>query len=133
MLSYLIVCVWDFLHFFFLHFLNLKAGWLLRTEWCIYQHFLDDQLSLSFSKCVCERESVCVCVCSHSHGWSWERKKHAMNIYMKTKSPTSDQLEQICFQIVSKFQCSLFLRITTLLSWLKSTLLLKNKCFDTHI
>jgi len=27
----------------------------------------------------------------------------------------------------------LFLRITTILTWLKSTLLLKNKCFDTHI
>jgi len=31
------------------------------------------------------------------------------------------------------FQRSLFLRITTLLTWLKSTLLLKNKCFDKHI
>jgi len=31
------------------------------------------------------------------------------------------------------FQCSLFLRIPTLLTWLKSTLLLKNKCFDTTI
>jgi len=29
----------------------------------------------------------------------------------------------------SNFQRSLFLRITTLLSWTKSTLLLKNKCF----
>ncbi len=35
--------------------------------------------------------------------------------------------------IFSIFQHSLFLRITTLLSWLKSTLSLKNKCFDTHI
>jgi len=31
------------------------------------------------------------------------------------------------------FQCSLFLRITTLLTWLKSTLSLKIKCFDTTI
>ncbi len=31
------------------------------------------------------------------------------------------------------FQHSLFLRITILLSWLKSTLLLKNKCFGTTI
>jgi len=31
------------------------------------------------------------------------------------------------------FQRSLFLRITTLLSWLKSTLLLKNKCLGTTI
>jgi len=31
------------------------------------------------------------------------------------------------------FQRSLFRRITTLLSWLKSTLLLKIKCFDTTI
>ncbi len=31
------------------------------------------------------------------------------------------------------FQCSLFLIITTLLSWLKSTLLLKNKCIRTTI
>ncbi len=31
------------------------------------------------------------------------------------------------------FQCSLFPRITTLLTWLKSTLLLKIKCFDTTI
>jgi len=31
------------------------------------------------------------------------------------------------------FQRSLLLRITTLLSWLKSTLLLKIKCFDTTI
>jgi len=30
-------------------------------------------------------------------------------------------------------QHSLFLRIITLFSWLKSTLLLKIKCFDTHI
>jgi hypothetical protein len=33
----------------------------------------------------------------------------------------------------NKFQRSLILRITTLLSWLKSTLLLKNKCFITTI
>ncbi len=32
-----------------------------------------------------------------------------------------------------KFQRSLFLRITTLLSWLKSTLWLKIKCFGTTI
>jgi len=32
-----------------------------------------------------------------------------------------------------RFQRSLFLRKTTLLTWLKSTLLLKNKCFFTHI
>jgi len=31
------------------------------------------------------------------------------------------------------FQCSLFLEITTLVTLLKSTLLLKIKCFDTHI
>jgi len=31
------------------------------------------------------------------------------------------------------FQRSLFLRITALLSWLKSTLLLMNKCFGTTI
>jgi len=31
------------------------------------------------------------------------------------------------------FQPSLFLGITTLVTWHKSTLLLKNKCFDTHI
>jgi len=31
------------------------------------------------------------------------------------------------------FQQSLFLRIITLLTWLKSTLLLKKKCFDTQI
>jgi len=31
------------------------------------------------------------------------------------------------------FQRSLFLRITTLFTWLKSTLLLKIKCFDTAI
>jgi len=31
------------------------------------------------------------------------------------------------------FQCSLFLKTRTLVSWLKSTLLLKHKCFDTHI
>ncbi len=31
------------------------------------------------------------------------------------------------------FQRSFFLKITTLVTWLKSTLLLKNKCFDTHI
>jgi hypothetical protein len=31
------------------------------------------------------------------------------------------------------FQASLFLGITTLLLWLMSTLLLKNKCFDTTI
>ena len=31
------------------------------------------------------------------------------------------------------FQCSLFLRITTLLSWTKLTLLLKNKCNCTAI
>ena len=30
-------------------------------------------------------------------------------------------------------QCSLFLEIGTLVSWLKSTLLLKIECFDTHI
>ncbi len=35
--------------------------------------------------------------------------------------------------INSNFQSSLFLRMTTLLSWLKRTLLLKNKCFETHI
>jgi len=34
---------------------------------------------------------------------------------------------------VGLFQRSLFLRTTTLLTWLKSTLLLKNKCFDTTI
>ncbi len=33
----------------------------------------------------------------------------------------------------NRFQRSLFLRITTLLSWLKSTLLLEIKCFDTTI
>jgi len=33
----------------------------------------------------------------------------------------------------TEFQHRLFLRITTLLTWLKSTLLLKNKCFDTTI
>jgi len=32
-----------------------------------------------------------------------------------------------------KFQRSLFLEITTLVTWLKSTLLVKNKCFDKHI
>ncbi len=32
-----------------------------------------------------------------------------------------------------KFQCSLFLRITTLLTRTKSTLLLKNKCNSTAI
>ncbi len=31
------------------------------------------------------------------------------------------------------FQRSLFSEITTLVTWLKSTLLLKNECFDTHI
>jgi len=31
------------------------------------------------------------------------------------------------------FERSTFLRITTLLTWFKSTLLLKNKCFDTAI
>jgi len=31
------------------------------------------------------------------------------------------------------FQCSLFLKIRILVSWLMPTLLLKNKCFDTHI
>jgi len=31
------------------------------------------------------------------------------------------------------FQYILFLKITTLVTWLKSTLLLKIKCFDTHI
>ncbi len=33
----------------------------------------------------------------------------------------------------NKFQHSLFLKIWTLVTWLKSTLLLKIKCFDTHI
>jgi len=33
---------------------------------------------------------------------------------------------------ICMFQGSLFFRITTLLSWLKSTLLLKNKCFDMY-
>jgi len=32
-----------------------------------------------------------------------------------------------------EFQQSLFLRITTLLSWLKSTLLLKNNCYGSTI
>jgi len=36
-------------------------------------------------------------------------------------------------ELSNNFQHSLFLRITTLLTWLKSTLLLKNKFFDTHI
>jgi len=35
--------------------------------------------------------------------------------------------------ILSKFQHRLFLEITTLVTWLKSTILLKNKCFDTLI
>ncbi len=34
---------------------------------------------------------------------------------------------------VASFNVVFFLRITTLLTWLKSTLLLKNKCFDTTI
>jgi len=38
-----------------------------------------------------------------------------------------------CIIFKAKFLCSLFLRITTLLTWLKSTLLLKIKCFDTTI
>jgi len=33
----------------------------------------------------------------------------------------------------NKFQCSLFLEIRTLVTWLRSNLLLKIKCFDTHI
>ncbi len=37
------------------------------------------------------------------------------------------------FKLSILFQRSLFLRITTLLSWLKSTLLLKNKCFGIDI
>ncbi len=32
-----------------------------------------------------------------------------------------------------RFQRNLFLEITTLVTWLKSILLLKKKCFDTHI
>ncbi len=35
--------------------------------------------------------------------------------------------------IINRFLSSLFLGITTLLLWLKSTLLLKNKCFGTTI
>ncbi len=35
--------------------------------------------------------------------------------------------------ITGTFQASLFLGITTLLLWLKSTLSLKNKCFGTTI
>jgi len=31
------------------------------------------------------------------------------------------------------FQCSLFLEIRTLVTWLTSTLLLSIKCFDIHI
>ncbi len=41
-----------------------------------------------------------------------------------------------CFHLFLQgtlFQCSFFLRLTTLLTWLKSTLLLKNKWFDKHI
>ena len=34
---------------------------------------------------------------------------------------------------ILRFQCSLFLKIRTLVYWLKSTLLLQNKCLDTHI
>jgi len=33
----------------------------------------------------------------------------------------------------SIYQCSLFLKIRKLVTWLKSTLFLKMKCFDTHI
>jgi len=44
----------------------------------------------------------------------------------------ASELRTACW-VSPTFQCSLFLRITTLFSWLKSTLLLKNKCFDTHI
>ena len=38
----------------------------------------------------------------------------------------------VCTQY-AKFQRRLFLKIRTLDAWLKSTLLLKIKCFDTHI
>jgi len=31
------------------------------------------------------------------------------------------------------FQCPLFVEIRTFVTWIKSTLLLKIKCFDTHI
>ncbi len=43
------------------------------------------------------------------------------------------QLSSVLFSPKPFFQCSLFLRITTILSWLKSTILLKNKCFLTTI
>ncbi len=41
----------------------------------------------------------------------------------------------IFWQLISfrTFQNSLFFEIRTLVSWLKSTLLLKSKCFDSHI
>jgi len=51
----------------------------------------------------------------------------------QSKSYNNIPKELFVNSFVAMFQHSLFLRITTLLSWLKSTLLLKNKCFDTHI
>ncbi len=45
----------------------------------------------------------------------------------------SNNKQEVLIDETSSFQCSLFLKITTLLLWLKSTLLLKIKCFDTII
>ncbi len=70
--------------------------------------------------------------------WSKLKEKHTDKLqsdYQVSISPTfyKQLLRQYSLDKNIQFQHSLFLRITTLLNWLKSTLLLKNKYFDTHI
>jgi len=67
----------------------------------------------------------------------WKRNRWRWFL-LQRKTPPWESSGNILMTEISNlskhfFQRSLFLRIATLLTWLKSTLLLKIKCFDTTI
>ncbi len=76
-------------------------------------------------KLTTEVSSCCQCVNTIHFGWQvW---CHTIWIYATNSSINIFDINITSFNVV------FFLRLTTLLTWLKSTLLLKNKCFDTNI
>ena len=62
----------------------------------------------------------------HIHYW-------VKTVMMRFADASNLKEPNISINLSWNFQHCLFLRITTLLSWLKSTLLLKSKCFGTTI
>ncbi len=109
---------------------NQKVVEFLISNLCFFKecHQKSGHDEIFFNWNNCEQESS-----DELHFGTKNEKWQKINSPVTEKMKVIHSVLQNGALITVHFQCSLFLRITTLLSWLKSSLLLKITCFDSTI